>query len=35
VPIVTRVQTFALEATNDALDALRGGRIRGAAVVVP
>jgi alcohol dehydrogenase, propanol-preferring len=35
VPVRTHVETFPLERTNEALDALRGGRIRGAAVVVP
>jgi propanol-preferring alcohol dehydrogenase len=35
VPIRTHVQTFALTAANDALDALRAGRIEGAAVLIP
>jgi alcohol dehydrogenase, propanol-preferring len=34
VPVRTQVQEFPLERTTDALDALRSGRIRGAAVVV-
>ena len=29
------IETFPLDAANDALDALRGGRIRGSAVLVP
>ena len=33
VPIRTKVETFALEQANEALDALRSGRIRGAAVL--
>jgi alcohol dehydrogenase, propanol-preferring len=33
VPVRTRVEVFPLEAANDALEALRGGRIRGAAVL--
>lgn len=35
VPIRTRVTPFPLAAANDALDRLRGGRISGAAVLVP
>ena len=34
VPVRTEVVPFALEEANEALDALRGGRIRGAAVLV-
>ncbi len=33
VPIRTEVETFPLERVNDALDALRAGRVRGAAVL--
>jgi propanol-preferring alcohol dehydrogenase len=33
VPVRTEVQTFPLEAANEALSALRGGRIRGSAVL--
>ena len=35
VPIRTEVEVFPLEQANQALDALRSGRIRGAGVVVP
>lgn len=35
IPIVTEVQTFQLEKANEALDALRSGRITGAGVLVP
>ena len=35
VPVRTHVETFALADANDALDRLRHGRIRGAAVLVP
>jgi alcohol dehydrogenase, propanol-preferring len=35
VPVRTEVDTFPLERANDALDRLRGGEVRGAAVVVP
>lgn len=35
VPVRTEVEAFPLEAANDALDRLRAGEIRGAAVVVP
>jgi alcohol dehydrogenase, propanol-preferring len=34
IPIVTRVETFALEEANEALSRLRNGRIEGAAVLV-
>jgi propanol-preferring alcohol dehydrogenase len=34
VPIRTEVQTYPLSAANDALSALRGGKVRGAAVLV-
>jgi propanol-preferring alcohol dehydrogenase len=33
VPIRPEVETFALEQANEALDALRSGRIRGSAVL--
>jgi alcohol dehydrogenase, propanol-preferring len=33
VPIRTEIQVFPLEQANDALDRLRGGRIRGSAVL--
>jgi alcohol dehydrogenase, propanol-preferring len=33
--IAVRVETFPLSAANDALDRLRSGRVRGAAVLVP
>jgi alcohol dehydrogenase, propanol-preferring len=35
VPVQTRVETFGLEQANDALEHLRAGDLRGAAVVVP
>jgi alcohol dehydrogenase, propanol-preferring len=35
VPVRTHVTTFPLEDANDALDHIRGGDLRGAAVVVP
>jgi propanol-preferring alcohol dehydrogenase len=35
VPVRTTVQTFPLEAANEALAALREGRLTGAAVLVP
>ena len=34
VPVRTEVATFSLEEANEGLNALRGGRIRGAAVLV-
>jgi propanol-preferring alcohol dehydrogenase len=34
VPVRTRVETFPLARANEALVALRGGRVRGAAVLV-
>src|ERR671928_182178 len=34
VPVRTRIATYALEEANDALAAVRGGRIEGAAVLV-
>jgi alcohol dehydrogenase, propanol-preferring len=34
VPILTEITTFRLEQANDALDALRNGRINGAGVLV-
>lgn len=35
IPIRTETQTFRLEKANDALEALRSGKLRGAAVLVP
>ena len=35
VPVRTEVRTFPLERANDALAELRGGRVRGAAVLLP
>lgn len=35
VPIRTETQTFPLEQANEALDALRAGELRGAAVLMP
>jgi propanol-preferring alcohol dehydrogenase len=35
VPVRTRIATFGLEEANQALDHLRAGEVRGAAVVVP
>jgi propanol-preferring alcohol dehydrogenase len=35
VPVATTVQTYALADANRALDDLRAGRVRGAAVLVP
>jgi propanol-preferring alcohol dehydrogenase len=35
VPVRTEVEEFALERANEALDRLRAGHIRGAAVLVP
>jgi propanol-preferring alcohol dehydrogenase len=35
VPVRTQVETHPLEEANEALERLRGGRIRGAAVLVP
>jgi propanol-preferring alcohol dehydrogenase len=35
VPVRTEVEEFPLEHANDALDRLRAGEIRGAAVLVP
>lgn len=35
LPIVTKVEVFPLEHANEALAALRAGRIRGAGVLVP
>lgn len=35
IPIVTTVEVFSLEQANEALAALRTGRIRGAGVLVP
>lgn len=34
IPVRSRVQAFPLDAANDALEALRAGRLRGAAVLV-
>jgi propanol-preferring alcohol dehydrogenase len=33
VPVHTEVEAFPLERANDALDRLRGGHIRGSAVI--
>lgn len=35
IPVQTHVETFRLEAANDALDRLRNGRLSGAAVLIP
>jgi alcohol dehydrogenase, propanol-preferring len=35
VPVRTHVETHPLEQANEALERLRGGKIRGAAVLVP
>ena len=35
VPVRTEVETFAVEDANDALDRVRSGAVRGAAVVLP
>ena len=35
VPVRTEVEVFRLEQANEALDALRSGKIRGAGVLVP
>ena len=35
IPIRTRIETFPLAQANQALDALRGGRLTGAAVLLP
>lgn len=35
IPIRTETQVFPLEQANEALDALRSGKLRGAAVLVP
>jgi hypothetical protein len=35
VPVRTSVRTFALEQANEALEHIRSGDLRGAAVVVP
>jgi propanol-preferring alcohol dehydrogenase len=35
IPIITSVEVFPLENANEALDALRAGRIKGAGVLVP
>jgi propanol-preferring alcohol dehydrogenase len=35
VPIRTQVETYPLEGANEALERLRGGALRGAAVLVP
>jgi propanol-preferring alcohol dehydrogenase len=34
VPVRTEVETFPLAAANEALDRLRAGRVRGAAVLI-
>ena len=35
VPVRTSVEPYALEEANEALDRLRAGRVRGAAVLLP
>jgi propanol-preferring alcohol dehydrogenase len=35
VPVCTEVETWPLERAGEALDDLRAGRVRGAAVLVP
>ena len=35
VPVRTEVERFPLARANEALDALRGGRVHGAAVLIP
>jgi propanol-preferring alcohol dehydrogenase len=35
VPVKTQVETHPLERANEALDRLRSGAVRGAAVLVP
>ncbi|MCC6224519.1 MAG: zinc-dependent alcohol dehydrogenase family protein [Thermoleophilia bacterium] len=35
VPVKTEVETYPLERANEALDRLRAGRVRGAAVLIP
>ena len=35
VPIRTQVESFPLTAANEALDALRSGKIKGSAVLTP
>ena len=35
IPVKTRVQTYSLADANQALDDLRGGRVSGAAVLIP
>lgn len=35
IPVITTVEVFPLEQANEALAALRGGRIQGAGVLVP
>jgi len=35
VPVRTEVETYPLERANEALDRLRAGRVRGAAVLIP
>jgi propanol-preferring alcohol dehydrogenase len=35
VPVRIEVETLRLEQANEALDRLRGGRIRGSAVLLP
>jgi alcohol dehydrogenase, propanol-preferring len=34
VPVRTEIETFPLDAANDALDRLRAGEVRGAAVLL-
>ena len=35
VPVRTEVERFPMSRANEALDALRAGRVRGAAVLIP
>jgi propanol-preferring alcohol dehydrogenase len=35
VPVQTQIETFPLEQANQALDALRSGKLTGAAVLIP
>ena len=35
VPVTTETRTFPLEQANEALELLRAGRIKGAAVLIP
>ena len=35
IPVCTETQTFPLEQANEALAALRSGKLRGTAVLIP